>query len=162
MYRQFLQMLCLAVALPLAGLAGYLPCIGPAPIRFESPPAPPVQAVVASAPTAPAQATAEDESENTFWPFVPPEPPDAAADTVVVIESSSHQNESESNNAGAANAMGYPPAEASIAPQLLLPHFQYQMGRSNAPARGVYDPLIFVPPLRPLPPPARKSAYSVQ
>lgn len=149
----------LAVALCAAAGPGYLPTVGPAPVRFETPaplveatvplpplvfiePRPATDTVTAASPTSPAPnvtsaaptetpTSASAESSVFISPLGPPEPTGVATNA---------------------------PADTEVvAPQMLLKYFTRPAGTNSA-GISVFAPVGFVPP-QPLAPPSSSATF---
>lgn len=140
------------LALPVAGVAAYLPMIGPAPLRFQAPPHPPMAAPVPLVqdpipePEPDSTAAASPAATN---------PPPAQLEAVVIVAKS--PDPADATNAPPA-VLG--PTDASlITPQMMMHFFQRKFGDTNGPNTDVVLPFVFTPPV-PLSRPASKATFS--
>ena len=135
---------------------GYLPTVGPPPLRFADPAAqtashfflPPLEPVAVIAPAADADQTAPP-AKKAIPPLLGPEPPQPA----VPVENP---------------AATVPPMHATVpttlesplfSPQMLLPYFT--RGSTNASGASVLIPVNFQPPLPTGQPPSSSATYEV-
>lgn len=137
--------------------AGYLPQVGPVPLRFRIPPPLPVNQAAAPLPT-PITLPTPPISSST------PETPQAGPEKEIVVPKPGPAVEIEAG----APAFIRPPVvapDAVISPQMLIKYF---MNSTNAPtnnAPGVGVPFGFTPPAAGTPvstsPPRSKATYSI-
>jgi len=147
-----------AVVCDAAAGPGYLPVVGPPPLRFAAPPAAPSDKLIplppltvieprppaASEPAAPAASSATPGIEGTSTerpgidPFAVPTTEPAPLDS-----------------------LGAPlpaPAQAeNIVPQMFMKYFTGRVG-TNGPGVSIYSPVGFIPP-QPVAPPASSSSF---
>jgi hypothetical protein len=135
----------LAGALAVAGFAaaspGYLPCVGPAPLRFRPPP-PVINQIVLAAPEVEPVPTVASPVPFGPMPELPPAPPPTEPPAIINHVSS-----------------GIPDTtrpEEVVSPQMLLKYFNKS---TNGTSSSVITPLDFTPPKSPEPPPS-KATYS--
>jgi hypothetical protein len=139
------------VAMNAAAAPGYLPIVGPSPLRFEEPKSPPkTNTVLPPLPTVEVQTGTNLPPENGAALTPLPEPPPSS-----------------SSNAGAppmfiviqTNAPALPAPELiPLAPQMFMPYFTRHVGTNGA---AVAVPLTFLPPAPLGPPPSSTASYEV-
>lgn len=140
-----------AVAMNAAAAPGYLPVVGPSPLRFEEPKLPPkTNTVLPPLPATQVQTATNLPPENSSIPTPFPEQPltvpsNASAPPVVIVIQT---------NAPAPPA----PELIPLAPQMFMPYFTRNFG-SNGGAVSV--PLTFLPPAPLGPPPSSTASYEV-
>lgn len=139
-YRHYCSLIAaayLVVLAPAWSNAGYLPTVGPSPLRFRPAFKPNTNIVVLPIPIQPVVAPPPAEKvEKVSSPTLPAlEPIPAIAQTNAVVE---------------------PPRPDVVSPQMLLKYFNKP---TNGNAAGVSAPLDFTPP-RPVEPPSSKASYS--
>jgi hypothetical protein len=138
---------------------GYLPLIGPAPLRFLAEPAPtPVATVRPSlSPPVPAETpvvvTFEDD-EELDWADLPGtgtnSPPPIVLSSPMVL----------GGDTNAISALSVPPSNELVTPQVLLHYFHQRFGEHHDSASAeVAVPLMFIPPQSSSRPPS-KAVYS--
>jgi hypothetical protein len=149
----------LAVALSAAAGPGYLPTVGPAPVRFETP-APPVVAPVALPPLVFIEPRPATDTNETVAPAVPTGP------VVATTEAASAPVEPSilisplgplEPAGGATNSPAAPADTEVVAPQMLLKYFTRPAGTNSA-GVSIFAPVGFVPP-QPLVPPSSSATF---
>ena len=140
-----------AVAMNAAAAPGYLPVVGPSPLRFEVPKSPPkTNTVLPPLPTVEVLTGTNLPPENgaALTPF--PDPPASvssnasALSLVIVIQT---------------NAPALPAPELlPLAPQMFMPYFTRNVGTNGG---AVAVPLTFLPPAPLGPPPSSTASYEV-
>jgi len=155
----------LAVALSATAGEGYLPTVGPAPVRFETP-APPAPVTVAFPPLVFIEPRPLTDTNETVAPASPAEsvpnlpgaaptevtPPPPAEVTIFVSPLGPLEPTGVATNSLAA------PAETEvIAPQMLLKYFMRPAGTNSA-GVSIFAPVGFVPP-QPLAPPSSSATF---
>lgn len=153
----------LAVALSATAGQGYLPTVGPAPVRFETP-APPAPVTVALPPLIfiePRPLTDTNETVASASPAAATEPGAAPTETATsppaettVLVSPLGPLES----IGVTTNPLAPPVDTEvIAPQMLLKFFMRPAGTNSA-GVSIFAPVGFVPP-QPLAPPSSSATF---
>ena len=144
----------LGLAFAVSASPGYLPAVGPAPLRFR-PAAPPAANLVK-------------------MPLPPPDPPPAAPPSAAATPSAAAGTQANTaapaaapssatvlltatNNPAAPEAAA-PGSDPRISPQMLLRYFTPS---TNGPAGGIIAPLDFAPPVAPKPA-SSTATYSTQ
>jgi len=139
------------VALNAAAAPGYLPVVGPSPLRFEEPKSPPkAHLILPPLPMVEVQTGTNLPPENgsafTPWPEQPPSVSSNASAPLLVIVMQT--------NAPALAA----PELLPLAPQMFMPYFTRNVGTNGA---AVSVPLTFLPPAPLGPPPSSTARYEV-
>jgi len=126
---------------------GYLPLVGPAPLRFLAEPAP--ATVVTNRPPLPAPIPAPtaatlsfEEDEVLDWADLPAEGTNSAA----IVARSPLFSFLPGGDTNAIGAFSTQPSNELITPQVLLHYFHQRFGETDDPAAGVVVPLMFIPP----------------
>ena len=135
---------------------GYLPAIGPTPLRFQTPPPAVVIAALPALQIPPLAATNDHAAAES---------PPAPADVVLVAPLTPNQE----TNLTVTNSVLLPPNEPvglsvdsptnRVSVQSLVEFFRRDQGGTNHTGTSVYLPLNFVPP-NPGPPPSSSATYS--
>jgi hypothetical protein len=157
----------LAVALSATAGQGYLPTVGPAPVRFETP-APPAPVMVALPPLVfiePRPLTDTNETVASTSPAAATAPPNlpGAAPTEATTSSPAEVTVFVSPlgplepTGVATNSLAAPAETEVIAPQMLLKYFMRPAGTNSA-GVSIFAPVGFVPP-QPLAPPSSSATF---
>ncbi|HEY2952442.1 MAG TPA: hypothetical protein VGK40_07665 [Verrucomicrobiae bacterium] len=128
------------LALPVAGLAAYLPMIGPAPLRFQAPPR-----VATASPPALIPDTDPETEPNSTAAALPSGTNATPAQLEPIVSVAKSPDPIDVTNAPPAFTG---PADANlITPQMMMHFFPRQLGDTNGVDTGLLLPFVFSPPV---------------
>lgn len=160
--RRFSRFGLLAMALSATAGPGYLPVVGPAPLRFQAPPVPPPTEPIelpplATVDPAPKPATAPDAPVATNSTPAAPVPPDPAA--LSLDEAPLDPPQAPPLTVPLLpNAPQTQPDQGSMAAQLFLKYFTGQTG-TNSTGITLIAPVGFIPPMPQSAPPSSTAKF---